>query len=207
MTSTLVLCFLQAMRSINNLMPWIFGWATNERSHLVRSNSRRCKCRPPNTFIHSILVHKDPYENIYCVISGYKDFILIPPVDLPYVPRSKYPTGVYKTDENGEMIIEPILNGTFATRIWTVKFISEKYSQFFRWEWTDRSGMGEHWSGGAEHSKLPKLQKSNGVRDTCECRWYIVFAKSLVSSRATKSQMHSGELLVRHGVWRTILLL
>ncbi|KAL9706860.1 hypothetical protein quinque_010378 [Culex quinquefasciatus] len=27
-------------------------------------------------------MHKDPYENIYCVISGYKDFVLIPPVDV-----------------------------------------------------------------------------------------------------------------------------
>jgi jumonji domain-containing protein 7 len=23
--------------------------------------------------------HKDPYENIYCVVRGYKDFILFPP--------------------------------------------------------------------------------------------------------------------------------
>lgn len=76
-------------------------------------------------------MHKDPYENIYCVISGYKDFILIPPVDLQYVPRSKYPTGVYKTDENGEMIIEPILNGTFAASISTMNIIADKYSKFY----------------------------------------------------------------------------
>lgn len=55
-------------------------------------------------------MHKDPYENIYCVISGYKDFILIPPIDLHCVPRIKYPTGVYKTQKNGEMIIDPIMN-------------------------------------------------------------------------------------------------
>ncbi|KAH9637386.1 hypothetical protein HF086_011999 [Spodoptera exigua] len=36
-------------------------------------------------------MHKDPYENIYCVIDGYKDFILIPPTDLPYVPYKRYP--------------------------------------------------------------------------------------------------------------------
>ncbi|XP_026320087.1 uncharacterized protein LOC113230391 [Hyposmocoma kahamanoa] len=36
-------------------------------------------------------MHKDPYENIYCVIDGYKDFILIPPTDLPFVPYKKYP--------------------------------------------------------------------------------------------------------------------
>lgn len=56
-------------------------------------------------------MHKDPYENIYCVISGYKEFILIPPTDLPFVPRGKYPTGNYKTDANGELIIDPIVDG------------------------------------------------------------------------------------------------
>lgn len=53
--------------------------------------------------------HKDPYENIYCVISGYKDFILVPPTDYPFIPRSKFPSGVYKT-VNGEMIIEPVMD-------------------------------------------------------------------------------------------------
>lgn len=41
-------------------------------------------------------MHKDPYENIYCVIDGHKDFILIPPTDLPYVPYKKYSVGVYR---------------------------------------------------------------------------------------------------------------
>ncbi|KAJ8972793.1 hypothetical protein NQ314_000029 [Rhamnusium bicolor] len=41
-------------------------------------------------------MHKDPYENIYCVIDGYKDFILIPPMDLPYVPYKEFPVKRYK---------------------------------------------------------------------------------------------------------------
>lgn len=45
-------------------------------------------------------MHKDPYENIYCVIDGYKDFILIPPTDLPYVPYKKYPQAVFKRVDN-----------------------------------------------------------------------------------------------------------
>lgn len=56
-------------------------------------------------------MHKDPYENIYTVISGYKDFILIPPIDIPYVPRAKFPTGNYKTNENGELCIDPLVDG------------------------------------------------------------------------------------------------
>jgi len=31
-------------------------------------------------------VHKDHYENIYCVVSGQKTFLLIPPTDQPFVP-------------------------------------------------------------------------------------------------------------------------
>ncbi|XP_072948049.1 uncharacterized protein JMJD7 [Epargyreus clarus] len=41
-------------------------------------------------------MHKDPYENIYCVIDGYKEFILIPPTDLPYVPYERYPQAEFK---------------------------------------------------------------------------------------------------------------
>ena len=29
--------------------------------------------------------HKDPYENIYCVVRGYKDITLFPPSDLPWL--------------------------------------------------------------------------------------------------------------------------
>lgn len=58
-------------------------------------------------------LHKDPYENMYCVISGYKDFILIPPTDYAYVLRSKYPIGTYKTAQNGEMFIDPAIDGEF----------------------------------------------------------------------------------------------
>ncbi|KAH8315683.1 hypothetical protein KR059_008226 [Drosophila kikkawai] len=53
-------------------------------------------------------MHKDPYENLYCVISGHKDFILIPPHQLSCVPRRIYPTGVYRTSESGQFHIEPI---------------------------------------------------------------------------------------------------
>ncbi|XP_071534213.1 bifunctional peptidase and (3S)-lysyl hydroxylase Jmjd7 isoform X2 [Panulirus ornatus] len=41
-------------------------------------------------------MHKDHYENIYCVVSGYKDFILLPPMDLPWIPYKNYPAATYK---------------------------------------------------------------------------------------------------------------
>lgn len=33
---------------------------------------------------------------MYCVIDGYKDFILIPPSDLPWVPYNTYKKGTFK---------------------------------------------------------------------------------------------------------------
>lgn len=56
-------------------------------------------------------MHKDPYENIYCVVSGYKDFVLIPPVDLQWVPRATYPSALYKLNHLNEVVIDPIVNG------------------------------------------------------------------------------------------------
>jgi len=41
-------------------------------------------------------MHKDPYENIYCVVRGQKNIILHPPTDLPWVPYKKYKPAVYK---------------------------------------------------------------------------------------------------------------
>ncbi|CAF4874245.1 unnamed protein product [Pieris macdunnoughi] len=48
-------------------------------------------------------MHKDPYENIYCVIDGYKDFILIPPTDLSYVPYKKYKQAMFKYNEGWDI--------------------------------------------------------------------------------------------------------
>lgn len=52
-------------------------------------------------------MHKDPYENIYCVIDGHKDFILIPPSDLPYVAHKMFKQAGFKRDGD-EWKIVPI---------------------------------------------------------------------------------------------------
>jgi len=57
-------------------------------------------------------VHKDSYENIYCVVSGEKNFILHPPTDLPWIPYQNYPSATYKEYEPGKWIIKPIVNTT-----------------------------------------------------------------------------------------------
>ncbi|XP_030747942.1 bifunctional peptidase and (3S)-lysyl hydroxylase Jmjd7-like [Sitophilus oryzae] len=55
-------------------------------------------------------MHKDPYENIYCVIDGYKDFILIPPLDLPYVPYKDYSVRQYQNVTTDSFDIAPVNN-------------------------------------------------------------------------------------------------
>lgn len=58
-------------------------------------------------------MHKDPYENIYCVISGFKEFILIPPVDVHLVPRKIYQSAIFESDDDAMFHIKPLLNGKY----------------------------------------------------------------------------------------------
>lgn len=82
------------------LMLWISGWATQKQLQAVSF----FKWNQLESYV-IILVHKDPYENMYCVIEGYKDFILIPPTDLPFVPYEKFPIATFKnvTEDSYEM--------------------------------------------------------------------------------------------------------
>jgi len=43
-------------------------------------------------------MHKDPYENVYCVIRGEKEITLQPPSDLPWIPYKDYSPAVYKEE-------------------------------------------------------------------------------------------------------------
>ncbi|CAL8273899.1 unnamed protein product [Merluccius merluccius] len=47
-------------------------------------------------------LHKDHYENLYCVISGEKTFILLPPTDRPFIPYGLYQPAVYKQTADGD---------------------------------------------------------------------------------------------------------
>ncbi|KAM9707903.1 bifunctional peptidase and (3S)-lysyl hydroxylase JMJD7 [Menidia menidia] len=46
-------------------------------------------------------MHKDPYENLYCVVSGEKHFILLPPTDRPFIPYGLYQPAVYRQRHDG----------------------------------------------------------------------------------------------------------
>ena len=54
-------------------------------------------------------LHKDHYENLYCVISGQKTFTLYPPTDMPYIPHEDYMVACYHQNELNmfEIIDEP----------------------------------------------------------------------------------------------------
>lgn len=47
-------------------------------------------------------MHKDHYENLYCVISGEKHFLLLPPTDRPFIPYGLYQPATYCQQDNGE---------------------------------------------------------------------------------------------------------
>ncbi|XP_041131650.1 bifunctional peptidase and (3S)-lysyl hydroxylase JMJD7 isoform X2 [Polyodon spathula] len=46
-------------------------------------------------------LHKDHYENLYCVISGEKHFILLPPSDRPFIPYELYQPATFIQREDG----------------------------------------------------------------------------------------------------------
>lgn len=50
-------------------------------------------------------LHKDPYENIYCVIRGSKTFTLYPPTDRPLIQYKMY--DVWRYTESGDIQPEP----------------------------------------------------------------------------------------------------
>ncbi|XP_067335690.1 bifunctional peptidase and (3S)-lysyl hydroxylase JMJD7 isoform X2 [Channa argus] len=57
---------------------------------------------PHVPWMSTALVHKDHYENLYCVVSGEKTFILLPPTDRPFIPYGVYQPAVYLQRDNGE---------------------------------------------------------------------------------------------------------
>ncbi|XP_065834269.1 bifunctional peptidase and (3S)-lysyl hydroxylase Jmjd7-like [Oscarella lobularis] len=51
-------------------------------------------------------MHKDHYENLYCVVAGEKTFVLHPPTDAPFIPYKYYKPGVYKKCGDGFEIVD-----------------------------------------------------------------------------------------------------
>jgi jumonji domain-containing protein 7 len=49
-------------------------------------------------------MHKDHYENLYCVVKGTKKFTLLPPTDLPWLNQRWFREANYARDENGRLV-------------------------------------------------------------------------------------------------------
>uniref|UniRef100_A0A9L0RZT9 Bifunctional peptidase and (3S)-lysyl hydroxylase JMJD7 n=1 Tax=Equus caballus TaxID=9796 RepID=A0A9L0RZT9_HORSE len=50
-------------------------------------------------------LHKDHYENLYCVVSGEKHFLLHPPSDRPFIPYELYTPATYQLTEEGSFTL------------------------------------------------------------------------------------------------------
>ncbi|XP_031573392.1 bifunctional peptidase and (3S)-lysyl hydroxylase Jmjd7-like [Actinia tenebrosa] len=57
-------------------------------------------------------MHKDHYENLYCVVSGTKTFILIPPTDAPFIPHGLYKPAKYEYNLKGDFDIVDVEDST-----------------------------------------------------------------------------------------------
>lgn len=53
-------------------------------------------------------MHKDPYENLYCVVDGWKEFTLVPAVQLPLVPYENYPVAEYSAVMSDTYRVKPV---------------------------------------------------------------------------------------------------
>ena len=55
-------------------------------------------------------LHKDHYENIYCVLAGEKTFTLFPPTDLPFLEERSYRSVSYsqRADDSGKFDLIPL---------------------------------------------------------------------------------------------------
>ncbi|XP_063666270.1 cytosolic phospholipase A2 beta-like isoform X5 [Pan troglodytes] len=51
--------------------------------------------------VTSCRLHKDHYENLYCVVSGEKHFLFHPPSDRPFIPYELYTPATYQLTEEG----------------------------------------------------------------------------------------------------------
>ncbi|XP_055496960.1 bifunctional peptidase and (3S)-lysyl hydroxylase JMJD7 isoform X1 [Leucoraja erinacea] len=60
-------------------------------------------------------LHKDHYENLYCVISGEKHFILLPPTDRPFIPYEHFQPATYKVNEDGSYDVIDMQNAEKET--------------------------------------------------------------------------------------------
>ncbi|XP_046873564.1 bifunctional peptidase and (3S)-lysyl hydroxylase JMJD7 isoform X2 [Hypomesus transpacificus] len=123
-------------------------------------------------------MHKDHYENLYCVISGEKHFILLPPSDRPFIPYELYQPAVYRQREDGGFDV-----------------VDEAESEKVSTGTMDPFGPSEPRSG-----VLPCLPAGTAPPLHRESRRDALPSLPLVPPCPAVPRLHRSELLVRHGV-------
>ena len=76
-------------------------------------------------------LHKDPYENLYCVIKGQKHFILYPPCDRFFMPYKSFSVGKFCLRNNAWTIEDQKNNGDSTVVPWiAVDPLSPNYKKY-----------------------------------------------------------------------------
>ncbi|XP_051253977.1 bifunctional peptidase and (3S)-lysyl hydroxylase JMJD7 isoform X5 [Dicentrarchus labrax] len=127
-------------------------------------------------------MHKDHYENLFCVISGEKNFILLPPTDRPFIPYGEYQPAVYRQQEDALQFTPTPHNAPPGPM--------------------DPSGPS-----GPRPGPVPAVPESSAAPLQPEGRRDAVPAVAVVPPRPAVTRLHRSELLVRHGVRHQVQLL
>ena len=51
-------------------------------------------------------MHKDHYENVFCVASGQKIFTICPPADAIFIDENLFPSGTFRNDDDSGWIVD-----------------------------------------------------------------------------------------------------
>nr|XP_054949524.1 bifunctional peptidase and (3S)-lysyl hydroxylase JMJD7 isoform X4 [Pan paniscus] len=124
-------------------------------------------------------LHKDHYENLYCVVSGEKHFLFHPPSDWPFIPYELYTPATYQLTEEG----------TFKV---VDEEAMEKVSVLF---------LGSREGEGQKPGSEEQAQKIWGEVAPCSEKSLRLRPFSAEPSRACGVDLWKGQSLKSWGVW------
>ncbi|XP_051253975.1 bifunctional peptidase and (3S)-lysyl hydroxylase JMJD7 isoform X3 [Dicentrarchus labrax] len=147
-------------------------------------------------------MHKDHYENLFCVISGEKNFILLPPTDRPFIPYgnpSNNPVSSFSNPSNNP--VSSFSNPSYNP----VSSYGEYQPAVYRQQ--EDGPMDPSGPSGPRPGPVPAVPESSAAPLQPEGRRDAVPAVAVVPPRPAVTRLHRSELLVRHGVRHQVQLL
>ncbi|XP_028294165.1 bifunctional peptidase and (3S)-lysyl hydroxylase JMJD7 isoform X6 [Gouania willdenowi] len=121
-------------------------------------------------------MHKDHYENLFCVISGEKQFLLLPPTDRPFIPYGNH---------GNPHLTAHCIHGVYQPAVYHQR---------------DDGAMDPHRPVGPRPDPLPSVPAGSSNQLHREGRRDVVPPLTVVSPRQAVTRLHRSELLVRHGL-------